>query len=162
MAGSHNNNNRHTFNTYKNGISVRAETAMTKHDMVALCHALEQRFGEGNKFKPDAIGGGFINWIEWPGMTDSSSGYKCMRLSSNDSWPWVEADAMTKWADNKEDVIVKMGKTYHTFLKALDAAPAWTEDELNVVEKCLVEFGFVNVSRRCKNNNFKHANKWTY
>ena len=61
------------------------------------------RFGEDNKFKPNSIGSGFINWAEWPGETDPC-GYKC------NSWPWVEEDTMTNLVNNKEEVIVKKGR----------------------------------------------------
>ena len=126
------------LNTYTQGFEIKAPTAITKDGMLRLCRALDQKFGEGNTFKPEGVGGGFLLWADWPGRIDDKA-YKCMRLSGVEyhKWPWVSADAMTTWVGNHE-VAAKAGR-YTTFLKAFDTAPAWTRDELLGVQQCLEE-----------------------
>jgi hypothetical protein len=127
------------LNTYTDGFNVKVTLPITKDSMISLCRALEQRFGDGNVFKPEGIGGGFILWADWPGKKDKKD-YKCMRLMSNNSWPWVHMDCMTTWV-NSEDIVIAKG-AYDTFLKAFQNAPAWTLKELNVFKICLEERGF--------------------
>jgi ABC-type nitrate/sulfonate/bicarbonate transport system substrate-binding protein len=152
---------RRTIKTYTIGIRLLASAPLTKDGMLTLCRALEQRFGDGSKFQPDGVGGGFIKWSKWPGQTEAH-GYKCMRLGTNHAWPFV-ADVAT-WVGNNE-VIVKEGKSYSTFLKAFDAAPAWTEEELATVAQCLEEVcGFVMLEsrrRKLKPSDSRRYNKMT-
>jgi hypothetical protein len=131
--------------TYMDGPDIELHEQLTKDGMVRLCRSLETRFGDGNVFKPDAVGGGFIHWASWPGKTEGDEAYKCIRQCPRDSdneWPWVERDAMTSWVGNQE-VALEPGR-YDTFLKAFYAAPAWTADEMRVVRRCLADVG-INV-----------------
>jgi hypothetical protein len=127
------------LNTYTNGFNVKLDTPITKDSMVSICRLLEQRFGDGNVFVPEGIGGGFILWADWPGRLDQKD-YKCMRLMCNSSWPWVHKDCMTTWGKS-EDIVIAKGP-YDTFLKAFRNAPAWTLQELDVFKTCLEEHGF--------------------
>jgi hypothetical protein len=127
------------MNTYTDGFNVKVEMPTTKDSMISICRLLEQRFGDGNVFVPEGIGGGFILWADWPGRQDQKD-YKCMRLMGNRSWPWVQKDCMTTWVKS-EDVVIAKGK-YDTFLKAFRNAPAWTLQELEVFRACLEEHGF--------------------
>jgi hypothetical protein len=137
--------------TYTDGPNIVLNEPLTKDDMVKLCRSLETRFGDGNIFKPDAVGGGFIHWSSWPGKTEGEEAYKCIRQCPRDTdneWPWVDPDAMTSWVGNQE-VALKPGR-YDTFLKAFYAAPAWTADELRVVRRCLGDVGVNVADVRCK------------
>ena len=130
--------------TYTYGPDIELHEPLTKDGMVKLCRSLETRFGDGNVFKPDAIGNGFIHWVSWPGKTEDPA-YKCIRQCPRDTdneWPWVNQDAMTSWVGNQE-VALEPGR-YDTVLKAFFDAPAWTADELRVVRRCLGEVG-INV-----------------
>ena len=132
--------------TYTDGPDIELNEPLTKDDMVKLCRSLETRFGDGNIFKPDAVGGGFIHWMSWPGKTEGEEAYKCIRQCPRDTdneWPWVDIDAMSSWVGNQE-VALEPGR-YDTFLKAFYAAPAWTAYELSVVRRCLGDVG-VNVT----------------
>jgi hypothetical protein len=130
------------MNTYTSGFKVKVTLPITKDAMIRLCRALEQRFGDGNVFTPEGIGGGFILWADWPGRKEQRE-YKCMRLMSNDSWPWVEKDCMTTWVGSEDIVIAKGAQPKTTFLKAFHNAPAWNLKELNFFKTCLEENGFI-------------------
>jgi hypothetical protein len=129
------------MNTYTCGFKVKVTLPTTKDSMIRLCRALEKLFGDGNVFVPEGIGGGFILWADWPGRKEQRD-YKCMRLMSNYSWPWVHKDCMTTWVNSEDIVIAKGANSKTTFLKAFHNAPAWTLKELNVFKTCLEEHGF--------------------
>jgi hypothetical protein len=126
------------MHTYDNGFDFNLLKTLTKDGVVKICRALEKRFGEGNVFAPEGVGGGFIEWVDWPGR-DGKKAYKCMRQWRRDhghaTWPWVSEDAKTEWVGN-EDVALEDGK-YGTFLKAFYAATEWTPNELRIVKECL-------------------------
>ncbi len=133
--------------TSTDGPDIELHETLTKDGMVKLCRSLETRFRDGNVFKPDGIGGGFIHWASWPGMTEGEEAYKCISQCPRDTdneWPWVDRDAMTSWFGSQE-VALEPGR-YDTFLKAFFTAPAWTADELRVVRRCLGDVG-INVTR---------------
>ena len=134
--------------SYTDGPDIVLNAPLTKDGIVKLCRSLESRFGDGNIFKPDAVGGGFIHWASWPGKTEGEEAYKCIRQCPRDTdneWPWVDPDAMSSWVGNP----LKPGR-YDTFLKAFYAAPAWTADELRVVRRCLGDVGVNVADVRCK------------
>jgi hypothetical protein len=152
------------FHTYTSGFKLTVHAALTKHDIVRLCRALEAQFGPEHSFRPEPISDGFIQWTRWPGCDDADYGYKCMRLHkspmrptqihrrsarameqfvckykahSEYKWPWVGTDVMEAW-DNDAEHALPVGE-YTTFLKAFDAAFGWTVEELLVFKRCLEE-----------------------
>jgi hypothetical protein len=163
------------FHTYTSGFKLTVHAALTKHDIVRLCRALEAQFGPEHSFRPEPISDGFIQWTRWQGREDAGTrGYKCMRLHkapmriqqrsvrameqfmrkykahSKYEWPWVGADVMEAWENDADDA-VPVGE-YTTFLKAFDAAFGWTVDELLVFKRCLEEEFDVQVKSVPKQN----------
>ena len=155
------------FHTYTSGFKLTVHAALTKHDIVRLCRALEAQFGPEHSFRPEPISDGFIQWTRWPGCDDADYGYKCMRLHKSPMRPtqihrrsarameqfvckykahseymWLWVDVMEAW----ENDVVPVGE-YTTFLKAFDAAFGWTVEELLAFKRCLEE-GF-DVKVRC-------------
>jgi hypothetical protein len=147
----------HKMSTYALGFYFKKKSgkALTRDGVVKLCRMLADRFGEGNCFEPEAIGGGFILWGQWPGKTDSE--YKCMRasgaLGSRKYWPYVKPDAITSWVGD-HTVVIDNG-TFSTCLKAFDGAPAWTLSELQIVKECLEECSDHKVFRMPKASKLK-------
>ena len=131
------------MSTYTHGFRFELKEPVTKDGMVKICRSLEERFGEGNVFEPEAIGDGFIKWVDWPGKYGERP-YKCMRQFGDGSigckWPWVPSDVMTTWVGNDE-IALEPGK-FVTFLKAFRTAPGWTDAELHIFKECLEEGGF--------------------
>jgi hypothetical protein len=131
------------LNTYTHGFDLTLRQHFSKDSVVRLCRSLETKFGEGNVFRPEGIGGGFIEWVSWPGLNKKMA-YKSMRIlrraKNTWEWPWVDEDAMSIWVGNYETAIG--AGTHGTFLKAFYEAPAWTQQELDIFAECLKNAGF--------------------
>jgi hypothetical protein len=136
------------LNTYNHGYKITVTRPLTKGDIIAICKQLNEAFGEGNEFRPEPIGNGFLIWSAWPGKQGSAclgGAYKCMRLFACDGgrsgyhWPWVHDDVMEAWAGST-DSVVPPGK-YITFLKSFRTAPKWLRSELQTIKDCLQEHG---------------------
>ena len=124
--------------TYASGFNLTVGPAgVSKGEFVLICKALDAAFGNGNEFRPEPIGNGFIIWSNWPGKEDC--GYKCMRLfprgGGRDNWPWISDSVMEEW-DNNDEILIPAGK-YYTFLKSFHSAPKWLRSELAKIKSCL-------------------------
>ena len=135
------------INTYTHGFNLTLKDPLSKDDVVQLCLSLQAKFGEGNIFRPEGIGGGFIQWVDWPGLNGDEA-YKSMRICKNENWPNVHEDAMSTWVGDQSPAI-GAGK-YGTFLKAFNKAPAWTKCELKMFKSCLENAGFKVTRLRIK------------
>ena len=130
------------LNTYNHWFKLTVVRPLTKGDIISICKELDEAFDEGNEFRPEPIGNGFLIWSTWPNK--DSDAYKCMRLFHEDPrsgyrWPWVPQDAIEEWAGNT-DIAVPAGK-YITFLKSFRTAPKWLRSELQTIKDCLQNHG---------------------
>jgi hypothetical protein len=147
--------------TYTTGFKLKPTRAVVKGDIVRLCELLQQSFGEGYNFEPEAILEGGIVWKDWPGK--SGEMYKTMRFSYNVSWPSVSDNVMEDWK-NSEDVtnIINKpnncGKYVRTFLKAFDDAPYWTRKELNMFANCIEQTMDMTAHTFPPTKSLKHSN----
>jgi len=127
--------------TYASGFNLTVGPAgVSKGEFVLMCKALDKAFGNGNEFRPEPIGNGFIIWSKWPGK--EHDGYKCIRLFPQGggrafpyNWPWIKESVMDEW-DNNDETLLPAGK-YHTFLKSFHSAPKWLRSELSKIKTCL-------------------------
>lgn len=65
-------------------------------------------------------------------------------------WPSIPLNVMELWENNNE-VILEAGLSIHTYLKAFNGAPLFTEDELKTFIDCVEIIGFKLDSKIPKN-----------
>ncbi len=144
--------NRNGMNTYTLGFDFKPTMPVTKADIVKLCKRLQEVFGPGWEFRPEAVTEGGIQVTHWPGKVGSMYKtirfrYKCPDISTW-SWPCVPTDCMEKWKDAKDVVWYPLSprprmQWCYTWLKAFHHAPPWTRPELHLVANVLAEFGIL-------------------
>ena len=89
-----------------------------------LCNKLATSLS-GCTFRPEPIGGGGIEFTDWPGKKEDQ--YKSFRFCSSENYPWINEhtpnDAQFLFAGQKRNCIMIK-------LKAFRGAPPFTADEL--------------------------------
>jgi hypothetical protein len=119
----------HDINTYTQGPCFKSGCLTTK-TIVEICQDLETHFGEGYRFRPEAVSEGGIIWDDFPGKTGNM--YKTCRFGIyQPKWPWITPTTFQEWQDTEDKQICNM-KNNHCFLKAFDNAPAWTMREVEI------------------------------
>ena len=117
------------MNTYKQSFYFKLNKDWTKSDLVKICLKLEEKFGEGYEFEPEAISEGGILWKNYPGKTRKM--YKTLRFRSGGvRFPFVNSSVMEEWKGNSE-IVFKSGSRIGTFLKSFHNSPEWTDKDIN-------------------------------
>lgn len=130
--------------TYTPGFKFKHTADITTHTIVNLCIALENEFGDGYLFVPEAITEGGIEVADWPGRR-SDEEYKTFRFSQQEGefgcWPsFTETPTATLtawWTDDARVIFPldreKKNSARGSLLKSFYGAPVWTVAELRKV-----------------------------
>jgi hypothetical protein len=152
---------RTVWHTHSRGFRLLATREFTTHDLVHLCDALSDEFcavfgvPDGDtpyRWAPDWACEGGIQLLSMPGHAAvRPAGYKCMRMNLlSDNYQFHDRvadwhDALTRPARVLLPEIPKqhLGDNIlgHTMIKACDAAPRWTRQELECVVAVCARFG---------------------
>lgn len=137
--------------TYCNGPVFYKTRDITKGDIYCICKQLSKKFGF--TVLPSGSHEG--------GLQLCVDGNKCLRFYGNKKWPSVQYEEFhSDWPDNTTsvlniDVAGQKPNVVTTFLKALDGASIWTQDELNAVMEIFCANGF---KLKCKNSRLTKQN----
>jgi hypothetical protein len=121
---------------------------ITKKKIMLICDELSSRFGGGCKFLPEPITEGGIEMVDWRDKKPKE--YKTIRLHGIGKWPWVVHETVENDWKNSDDVISDYPVEIHTWLKAFDGAPCWTNHELNIIREVFEDYGFSLCKKRRK------------
>ena len=130
------------------GFDLRSTKALTNKDVIKVCQLLNERFGEGYEFKPEAITEGGILMKQWPNKKQGE--YKTLRFSfpHDGQWPTISDNLIEEWKTGQEQIIFKSENNNKDLilslrLKAFYGAPCWTLQELRILEECFQKIGFL-------------------
>lgn len=144
----------HKMDTYTSGYTIKSTRSISKLDIINICTQLNNQFGPGYEFVPEAITEGGILWKHFPEKSEKM--YKTMRLGMYYDWAKVDpCDNVEYWIKNPGD-LCKSDIKFTTFLKSFFNAPSWTITELKIFEKCLSENGFKVFGNYPKKKNLKY------
>jgi hypothetical protein len=143
--------------THGKGPLYLTKSPITRQMFVQLLDKLELAFGKGFRFTIDPYPQGGIVFSEWPGKEKGQVKLINLgRLNSKNSkwdttpWPIIEDGWRDHWFTSDE-VLMKASarrtrpihEWKHTFLKALNGAPAWTSEEVRKFEAVFLSFDIV-------------------
>ena len=137
--------------TYADGLTLKTERIITKHDIITMCNLLNNKDEYSNlcKFEPEGICEGGI-LFKFNDNLDNNW-YKSVRLCVNNGysqgkWPWVDNNYLSEWYESN-DIIFDKNNKFTLFLKSFRGAPLFTIEELKIWEDCFNQIGIINVGK---------------
>lgn len=138
--------NRSKQNTYQSGFQMTFGKNLTRQQYVQICEKLSGVFNDFYgasefRFEPEPITEGGLQMTAFPNK--STQMFKTMRhRHAAKKWPWINKTVLEDWKHDNT-VLFEKGEKIETFLKALQNAPAWTRQELELMAECFKDFGIV-------------------
>ena len=123
------------------GYSYKSTKPVLKKDIVRLCNLMGEieYFKDISHFVPEPVYGGGIKFV----FKDNEKFFKTVRLGIR-RFPHMDENVMDLWKDS-EDIVLDKFNRINTVLKTFDGAPEFNNKEVNYIESCLKELGFIRL-----------------
>ena len=123
------------------GYSYKSTKPILKKDIVRMCNLLGEidYFKDICHFVPEPVYGGGIKFI----FKNNEKFFKTVRLGIR-RFPHMDENVMDDWKDS-EDIVLDKFNRINTILKTFDGTPEFNNKEVNYIEDCLKEIGFIRL-----------------